>query len=65
MISFFRKQWNLFSRTEETFDQTQNQLKKNELLQNDQKNADELYTLFKKTVSNLEINENPYIINQV
>ena len=65
MISFFRKQWNLFSRTEETFDQTQNQLKKNELLQNDQKNADELYTLFKKTVSSLEINENPYIINQV
>ena len=65
MISFFRKQWNIFSRTKETFDQTQNQLKNNELLQNDQKNADELYTLFKKTVSNLEINENPYIINQV
>ena len=35
------------------------------MLQNDQKIADELNTFFKSTVSNLEINENPYNINQV
>ena len=38
---------------------------KNELLQSDQEIADELNTFFKNTVLNLEINENPYIINQV
>ena len=40
-------------------------VKKNELLQNDQEIANELNTSFKDTDSNLEINENPYIINQV
>ena len=40
-------------------------VEKNELLQNDQEIADELNTLFKNTASNLEINENPYIINHV
>ena len=39
-------------------------LEKNELLQNDPKIANELNTFFKNTVSNFEINENPYIINQ-
>ena len=40
-------------------------VEKSGLLQNDQKIADELNTFFKSTVSNLEINENPYNINQV
>ena len=40
-------------------------VKKNELLQNDQEIANELNTSFKDTDSNLEINENPYTINQV
>ena len=40
-------------------------VKKNELIQNDQEIANKLNTFFKDTVSNLEINENPYIINQV
>ena len=40
-------------------------VEKNELLQNDQKSANELNTFFKTTVSNLQINENPYITNQV
>ena len=35
------------------------------LIQNDQEIANELSTFFKDTVSNLKINENPYIINQV
>ena len=35
----------------------------NELLQDDQKIADELNTFFKNAVSNLNINENTYIIN--
>ena len=34
------------------------------MLQNDQEIANELNTFFKNTVSILEINENPYIINQ-
>ena len=34
-------------------------------MQNDQEMPNELNTVFKDTVSNLEINENPYIINQV
>ena len=38
-------------------------LKDNELLQDDQKIADELRTFFKNAVSNLNINENAYIIN--
>ena len=37
----------------------------NKLTQNDQEIANELNTFFKDTVSNLKINENPYIINQV
>ena len=40
-------------------------IEKNELIQNDQEIANELNTFFKDTVSNLNINENPYIINQV
>ena len=40
-------------------------VEKNELIQNDQEIANELNTFFKDTVSNLKINENPYIINQV
>ena len=40
-------------------------VEKNELLQNDQETADELNTFLKKTVSNLEINENSHIINQI
>ena len=40
-------------------------VEKNELIQNDQEIANELNTFFKDTVSNLNINENPYIINQV
>ena len=40
-------------------------VEKNELLLNDQKSANELNTFFKTTVSNLQINENPYITNQV
>ena len=35
------------------------------MLQNDLEIANELNTSFKDTDSNLEINENPYIINQV
>ena len=35
----------------------------NELLQDDQKNADKLNTFFKNSVSNLNINENTYLIN--
>ena len=38
-------------------------VKKNELLQNDQEIADELKTFFKNTASDIEINENPFIIN--
>ena len=38
-------------------------VKDNELLQDDQKIADELNTFFKNAVSNLNINENTYIIN--
>ena len=38
---------------------------KNELIQNDQEIANELNIFFKDTISNLEIHENPYIINQV
>ena len=34
----------------------------NELLQDDQKIADKLYTFFKTAVSNLNINENTHII---
>ena len=40
-------------------------VEKNELRQKDQETANELNTLFKYTVSNLNINENPWIINQV
>ena len=40
-------------------------VEKNELIQNDQEIADELTTFFKDTVKNLNINENPYITNQV
>ena len=40
-------------------------VEKSELVQNDQEIANELNTFFKDTVSNLNINENPYIINQV
>ena len=40
-------------------------IKKKELIQNGQEIANELNTLFKDTVSNLNINENPYILNQV
>ena len=40
-------------------------VEKNELLQNDQEIADELKTFFKNTTSDIEINENPFIINQV
>ena len=40
-------------------------VEKNELIQNDQEIANELNTFFKDTVSNLNINKNPYIINQV
>ena len=39
-------------------------MKENELIQNDQEIANELNTFFKNTVSNLELNENPYITNQ-
>ena len=35
------------------------------MTQNDQEIANELNNFFKDTVSNLKINENPYIINQV
>ena len=35
------------------------------MIQNDQEIANKLNTFFKDTVSNLNINENPYIINQV
>ena len=35
------------------------------MLQNDQEIANELNTSFEDTDSSLEINENPYIINQV
>ena len=38
-------------------------VKDNELLQDDQKIADELNTFFKNAVLNLNINENTYIIN--
>ena len=38
-------------------------VKDSELLQDDQKIADELNTFFKNAVSNLNINENTYIIN--
>ena len=38
---------------------------KNELIQNDQEIANELNIFFKDTVKNLNINENPYITNQV
>ena len=41
-------------------------MEKNELQQNDQEIADELNIFFwKDTVSNLKINENPFIIKQV
>ena len=40
-------------------------VEKHESLQNYQEIANELNTFIKSTVSNLEINENPYIINQV
>ena len=40
-------------------------VEKNELIQNDQEIANELNTFFQDTVSNLHVNENPYIINQV
>ena len=40
-------------------------VEKNELIQNDQEIANELNTFFKDTVSNLKMNEKPYIINQV
>ena len=40
-------------------------VEKNWLIQNDQEIANELNTFFKDTVSNLNINKNPYIINQV
>ena len=40
-------------------------VEKNELIQNDQEIANELNTSFKDTVKNLNINENPYITNQV
>ena len=40
-------------------------VEKKELIQNDQEIANELNTFFKDTVSNLNINKNPYIINQV
>ena len=39
-------------------------IEKNELIQNDQEIANELNTFFQDTVSNLNVNENPYIINQ-
>ena len=35
------------------------------MIQNDQEIANELNTFFKDTVSNLKMNEKPYIINQV
>ena len=35
------------------------------MLQNDQEIANELNTCFKNTVSNIELNENPRVINQV
>ena len=38
---------------------------KNEFIQNDQEIANELNTFFKDAVSNLNINKNPYIVNQV
>ena len=40
-------------------------VEKNELIQNDPEIANKLNTFFKDSVSNLEINENLYIINQV
>ena len=40
-------------------------VEKKQLIQNDQEIANELNTFFKDTVSDLNINENPYIINQV
>ena len=40
-------------------------VEKNELIQNDQEIANELNTFFKDTVKNLNINENPYITNQM
>ena len=40
-------------------------VEKNELIQNDQEIANELSTFFKDTVKNLNINENPYMTNQV
>ena len=36
-------------------------VEKNELIQNDQEIANELNTFWKDTVSNLKINENPYL----
>ena len=40
-------------------------VEKNELLKNDQEIPNELNTFFKDTASNLEMNKNPYIINQI
>ena len=40
-------------------------VEKNELIQNDQEIANEINTVFKDTVSNLEVTESPYILNQV
>ena len=39
-------------------------VEKNELLKNEQEITNELNTFFKDTASNLEMNKNPYIINQ-
>ena len=40
-------------------------VEKNELIQNEEEIANELNTFFKDNVSNLNMNENPYILNQV
>ena len=40
-------------------------VEKNELLKNEQEITNELNTFFKDTASNLEMNKNPYIINQI
>ena len=61
--NFFRRQLSLFFSNKGDRGSNIQLVKDNELLQDDQKIADELNTFFKNAVSNLNINENTYIIN--
>ena len=71
--SSFVKDNKLFGKTVKVFFSNERDLgpnlklvEKNELIKNDQEITNDLNTFFRKdTVSNLNINENPYIINQV